>query len=89
MFKYVAILVLVVVLIAGVAYWLHSKIKTQEQTIQQLVQTQLALEAKLIRPPQNQEVLTILKSSPPETETCEDCELKPILPMDESIDTSH
>lgn len=88
MLKYIAIILIVaVVIIAGASYWLYSKIKTQELSIQQLIQNQLTLNAKLTRPPDNQEVLTILKPQIIDTDTtttksgenCEDCELKPVL----------
>jgi hypothetical protein len=79
MLTYIGITVGCICLIAFAVslYFFHSKIKKQEETIHQMIEKQLRIEAIVTRPPPKQEIMSLFKSFKPDE--CNDCELEPII----------
>lgn len=80
MLTYIGIIIgcICLVLIAVLGYFLYRKIGTQQMTIEQLVERQLTIEGKMMRPPPGEEVHSLLLDVAEDCEDCEDCEVVPV-----------
>lgn len=85
MLTYIGIIIgcVCLVLIAVLGYFLYKKIGTHQMTIEQLIERQLAIEGKIMRPPPGEEVNSFLLDA---VDECEDCDVVPVKFDDVEID---
>ena len=83
MLTYISITVGCICLIAFAVslYFFYSRINKQDETIHQMIEKQLRFEAIVTRPPPKQEIVSLFNSF--RTNECTDCELEPIINVQE------